>query len=211
MSTFSFIPFDAISKTISSNIDFSNSHLKGALFLIAFNPALWNGVARIEYKTKLFSKLTGSPRRACYCLAFIIFTLGLGRDYLFKQGCCIEQVSNEFLSKPIFKILGALTFAAGQTLVLSSMYTLGIDGTYLGDYFGILKDERLTGFPFNVCEHPMYDGSTLSFLGTALFYASPAGVFTAGFVKLVYSIAQIFEGPFTAKIYAKRDAERKQK
>ena len=30
------------------------------------------------------------------------------------------------------------------------MYALGVTGTYLGDYFGILMDEPVTSFPFNV-------------------------------------------------------------
>jgi len=29
-------------------------------------------------------------------------------------------------------------------------------------------DKRITGFPFNVCDNPMYNGSTLNFLGYAL-------------------------------------------
>jgi len=47
---------------------------------------------------------------------------------------------------------------------------LGITGTYLGDYFGILMKERITGFPFNVTDDPMYNGGTLLFLGYALRY-----------------------------------------
>ena len=39
---------------------------------------------------------------------------------------------------------------------------------FVGDYFGILMDRRVTEFPFNICEDPMYVGSTLSFLGTSL-------------------------------------------
>lgn len=37
-----------------------------------------------------------------------------------------------------------------------------------GDYFGLLLDDRVTGFPFNLLDNPMYWGSTLNFLGTAL-------------------------------------------
>ncbi|KAL6940561.1 hypothetical protein ACO0QE_004468 [Hanseniaspora vineae] len=207
----SFIPTDVISKVIS-NVDFSNKHYQLALSLVVINPTIWNVVARLEYKHKIFSKITGSPKRACYGLAITIFTLGLIRDYYFKLGGCVEQNNNVgFLGNFWVKVLGGLCFAAGQTLVLSSMYALGITGTYLGDYFGLLKDERLTGFPFNTCEHPMYDGSSLSFLGVSLFYGSPAGILGSAFVKLVYSIAQQFEGPFTSMIYAKRDEQRRAK
>lgn len=57
----------------------------------------------------------------------------------------------------------------GQTLVLTSTYALGITGTFLGDYFGILMDHRVEGFPFNVLENPMYVGSTMCFAATALW------------------------------------------
>lgn len=37
-----------------------------------------------------------------------------------------------------------------------------------GDYFGILMDEKVTGFPFSITENPMYWGSTANYLGLAL-------------------------------------------
>lgn len=41
-----------------------------------------------------------------------------------------------------FKLLALMLLAAGSTLVVSSMWKLGVTGTYLGDYFGILMDVR---------------------------------------------------------------------
>lgn len=55
-------------------------------------------------------------------------------------------------------------------------------------------EERVTGFPFNVCENPMYIGSTLNFLGTALYAASPAGLALTAIVFVVYEIALTYEG-----------------
>jgi len=49
-----------------------------------------------------------------------------------------------------------------------------VTGTFLGDYCGILLDAKITGFPFNVLDNPMYVGSSMSFLGTSLWY-DPAG------------------------------------
>jgi methylene-fatty-acyl-phospholipid synthase len=98
--------------------------------------------------------------------------------------------------------------AVGNILVISSTWQLGITGTFLGDYFGILMDDIVTGFPFNITNAPMYYGSTMSFLGTALLYGKPAGIFLTLHVLLVYLIAIQFENPFTAGIYAKRDRER---
>lgn len=85
------------------------------------------------------------------------------------------------------------------------MWALGITGTYLGDYFGILMDEIVTGFPFNVSASPMYYGSTMSFLGSALWFGKPAGLALTVLVFLVYKVALAFEDPFTAGIYAERD------
>jgi methylene-fatty-acyl-phospholipid synthase len=47
---------------------------------------------------------------------------------------------------------------------------LGITGTFLGDYFGILMKEKVTGFPFNITNDPMYNGSSLLFLADAIAY-----------------------------------------
>lgn len=91
------------------------------------------------------------------------------------------------------------------------MWALGITGTYLGDYFGILMDEMVTGFPFNVTSAPMYYGSTMSFLGTAVLFGKPAGILLTIEVLVVYLLALRFEDPFTAGIYAKREKERSQK
>jgi len=89
------------------------------------------------------------------------------------------------------------------------MWALGITGTYLGDYFGILMDDMVTGFPFNVTDAPMYYGSTMSFLGSAIWLGKPAGIVLTGLVLSVYMVALRFEDPFTGMIYRKREEERK--
>ncbi len=87
------------------------------------------------------------------------------------------------------------------------MYALGITGTYLGDYFGILMPYRVTSFPFSITDAPMYWGSCCSFVGTALLYGRPAGFLLSALVWMCYRVALGFEDPFTANIYAKRDRE----
>lgn len=98
--------------------------------------------------------------------------------------------------------------AVGNLFVISSTLRLGITGTFLGDYFGILMDSMVTGFPFNITNAPMYYGSTMSFLGTALLYGKPAGLLLTLEVLVVYLVAIQFENPFTSAIYAKRERER---
>lgn len=72
-------------------------------------------------------------------------------------------------------------------------------------------DDMVTGFPFNVTGSPMYDGSTLNFIATALWYGKPAGLLLSAGVWLAYKIALQFEDPFTSEIYAKRERERGKK
>ena len=90
--------------------------------------------------------------------------------------------------------LGIALIALGQLFVLSSFWKLGLTGTYLGDYFGILMSEPVTSFPFNVLADPMYVGSSICFLGLSFYYNSLQGfVFTLA-VYIVYQIAGYFEG-----------------
>jgi methylene-fatty-acyl-phospholipid synthase len=88
----------------------------------------------------------------------------------------------------------AALLGIGQLFVITSTYALGITGTFLGDYFGILMDSRVEGFPFNVLRDPMYVGSTMSFIGGALWYEKPAGLLIAAYVYVVYQIALRYEG-----------------
>ena len=174
--------------------DFDNKKYRIALGLIAFNPIFWNVVARLEHSTHFLTKLAGSAKRGCYLLAATIFSLGIVRDY-FYEAALREQGVSAMLSAPLFKYIGMAYIGLGQLLVLTSMYQLGITGTYLGDYFGILMDHRVTSFPFNYFNNPMYQGSTSSFLGYALYHGKPAGLVAALLVHVMYSIALKFEEP----------------
>ncbi|KAJ8664171.1 hypothetical protein O0I10_000450 [Lichtheimia ornata] len=182
-------------------IDFSQPTFYYVLANILFNPLFWNTVARAEYRSHILTKLAGGNRYlGCYVLAVTIFSIGIIRDYLYTWALD-NQPTHPALESPLIQLAAVVLFAVGGTLVLTSMYALGVTGTYLGDYFGILMDERVTGFPFNVCENPMYVGSTLNFLATALWRASPAGILLTLIVYIVYQIALMFEGPFTTMIY----------
>ncbi|KAG0227267.1 Phosphatidyl-N-methylethanolamine N-methyltransferase [Actinomortierella wolfii] len=190
------------------SVDWSNKWMWISIASIIFNPTFWNIVARREYKAKFITRLFGgNSLYGCYALAATIFILGLIRDGLFKYA--IEQQPRaECMEILPFKAAAVLLFTVGNIFVLSSMYVLGVTGTYLGDYFGILMDARVTSFPFNVNENPMYNGSVMVFLGTALWEKSPAGVYLSCIVLFVYRIALKFEGPFTTMIYQKRDEAR---
>ncbi|KAL8736217.1 MAG: hypothetical protein Q9166_000372 [cf. Caloplaca sp. 2 TL-2023] len=202
-----------MSRFLTSNpslIDFSQRSLYISALSIAFNPTFWNIFARREYHHKTLTRLfNGNSQLACYTLALTIFSLGLFRDALFERALR-SQPTHQTLQQPFVPYIAYLLILTGNILVLSSTWALGITGTYLGDYFGILMDEPVTSFPFNVTGAPMYYGSTMSFLGTALLYARPAGVVLTMEVLCVYWVALGFEDPFTSEIYAKRDRERRE-
>ncbi|GJJ69842.1 phosphatidylethanolamine/phosphatidyl-N-methylethanolamine N-methyltransferase [Entomortierella parvispora] len=189
-------------------VDWNDNRMWFAVGSIVFNPTFWNIVARKEYHTKFITRMfNGNGLHGCYALAATIFTLGLIRDGIFKWALD-GQPHAQCMDNPLLQGLAYFLFAVGNIFVLTSMWVLGITGTYLGDYFGILMDERVTSFPFNVNENPMYNGTVMIFLGTAIWSLSPAGVYLALIVHFVYRIALKFEGPFTTEIYNKREQAR---
>lgn len=80
-----------------------------------------------------------------------------------------DQPKYALLAEPLDKLVPIALFVLGQTFVVTSTWALGITGTFLGDYFGILMDSRVEGFPFNVLRDPMYVGSTMCFAAGALW------------------------------------------
>lgn len=142
-----------------------------------------------EYHKHYLTRLLGTAYRGCCLLAFTIFTLGLFRDHVYNLA-----LDNQPYYAPVHQpLLGWVLFGVGSVLVLSSMYVLGLTGTYLGDYFGILMDAPVTGFPFNVTGSPMYWGSTLNFLGIALYKGRVAGILLSAEVFIMYWFALKWE------------------
>ncbi|KAJ3500066.1 hypothetical protein NLJ89_g9953 [Agrocybe chaxingu] len=189
---------------LESSIDLSKTSLLFSLASIVFNPTAWNIVARNEYSNKTITRLFGgNAKYGCYFLAVMIFSFGVLRDHLYQQAL-LEQPKKAMLPEQYATIVPVALFVVGQVFVVTSTYALGITGTFLGDYFGILMDHRVEGFPFNVLRDPMYVGSTMCFAATALWYERPAGLIITAYVYLVYIIALRFEGPFTDMIYSRR-------
>lgn len=175
-------------------VDLSQPSLWIAVGSILFNPTYWNIVARNEYHNRTITRLLGGRRYlGCYLLAVSIFSLGILRDHLYNEALK-AQPEHPLLLLPFVKYVAVALLAAGNVLVLTSMWALGVTGTYLGDYFGILMDHIVTSFPFNVCADPMYVGSSLSFAGVALWFGKPAGLLVTGIVVIAYAIALRFEG-----------------
>jgi len=187
---------------IHSLVDVNKTSLLLSLLAISFNPIAWNIVARNEHRNKTITRIFGgNARYGCYFLALMIFSFGILRDQLYHFAL-LDQPQMALLPEEYKIIVPAALFIIGQTFVITSTWALGITGTFLGDYFGILMDHRVEGFPFNILRDPMYVGSTMCFAATALWYERPAGLFITVYVYFLYLIALRFEGPFTDMIYS---------
>lgn len=129
--------------------------------------------------------------------SFILALSNTGRLYLdlhFRLKTAMDHQPKAACMEILpIQLLGHACFVVGNILVLSSFFALGITGTFLGninahaplhlatiilpdtfnnlnlgDYFDILMEARVTSFPFNVNDNPMYNGTALMSLGTAL-------------------------------------------
>ncbi|KAJ7704473.1 phospholipid methyltransferase-domain-containing protein, partial [Mycena rosella] len=164
----------------SAYVDSSQASLYICLISIAASPLAWNVIGRngavAQYKHHTLMKLIGA-RVACTILGVVIFLAGLLRDVLCVFCMFIESW---------------FVFDAGNFLVAISYYALAFYGTFVGDYFGILQEKRVTSFAFNILDNPMYFGATLCFVGGSA--VRPAGLLVALYVHLTYAVALRFEG-----------------
>uniref|UniRef100_A0A1A7Y9W6 Phosphatidylethanolamine N-methyltransferase n=1 Tax=Iconisemion striatum TaxID=60296 RepID=A0A1A7Y9W6_9TELE len=174
-----------------------------SVFAIVFNPLFWNVVARWEHRTRGLSRLFGGPYVACYSLGFVIILLNVFRSHSMTV-VMKSQARWSMMERTDVFYAGITLIVLGTVLVVSSFLALGFTGTFLGDYFGILMDEKVTGFPFNITDNPMYWGSTANYLGLALIGSSPVGLVLTSMVAAAYKVAINFEGPFTEQIYQQR-------
>ncbi|KAL4648677.1 phosphatidylethanolamine N-methyltransferase isoform X1 [Arapaima gigas] len=149
------------------NIILMDTRFWVAVAAIVFNPFFWNVVARWEHRTRILTRLFGGPYVACYSLAFLILLLNVYRSHCITVAMNAQPRCDLLDTPPVF-YAGSALMALGSILVVSSFFALGFTGTFLGDYFGILMEEKVTGFPFSIMENPMYWGSTANYLGLAL-------------------------------------------
>jgi phosphatidylethanolamine N-methyltransferase len=174
-----------------------------AAFMIIICPVTWNLVARLEFYTKIFSNFAGDNKLAADVFAYVLIEMGFVRNIIYTN-CLKSQRQLEFSENTelVQLIISYLIIAMGLILDVGSFYRLGIPGIYYADYFGILMTEKVTAFPYNVLNNPLYVGSTLIFFGTALLYKSPSGLLLTLLVWIMYKFASVLENPMTDLIYS---------
>jgi phosphatidylethanolamine N-methyltransferase len=219
-------PLEVVAQRLAQQSAYLDLASARAITYIIAAPLLWNVLARLEYYTSVWSRLCRGRRRfACLLLACWVFSFSLYRDLVVLEAMQTSAVRlppfpQAFIPAVVWRFCTPRTiasavdavawaaFATGLVLVTTSFLQLGLFGTYLGDYFGILKPSKVSGFPFSHFEHPMYDGSSLLFLAEALFERSTLGLLLTLLLFAMYRIATIWEGSFTNYIYANRARQR---
>lgn len=156
---------EAVSKV--PYIDLSDLALARAIVATVLPPLVWNLIGPFEYYTRLVSKIAVKPIIGVYLSGAIIACLSVYRSALFVVAINSQVRLNE-MDTPLLHALGGFLGIFGLSMFLGAYYRLGITGTYLGDYFGMFRDERITAFPFSVLDNPMYDGSSLLHLAEAV-------------------------------------------
>jgi phosphatidylethanolamine N-methyltransferase len=196
----------AIFDKIISHIDFYDPRFITTVIMIIICPITWNLFARIEFNTKYFSKLAGDNVLAADIFAHILIEMGIFRNYMFKV-TVDHQKSVDFSTvyELEFKLAGYIFAGIGSFLVAMSFYRLGIHGIYYADYFGILMKEKVTAFPYNYIENPLYVGASLIFAGKAIEARSASGVVLTILAIFMYKIASILENPMTNLIYSQEN------
>lgn len=187
----------------SEYINIYDGKLIIAAFMIIICPITWNLVARLEFHTKIFSNLAGDNKLAADVFAYVLIEMGFVRNYLYTN-CLKNQPQMEFSENVELMLLLAsyLIISSGVILNIGSFYRLGIPGIYYADYFGLLMTEKVTAFPYNVLDNPLYVGSTLIFFGTATLYKSATGILLTLLVWVMYKFASLLENPMTDLIYS---------
>lgn len=142
-----------------------------ALIATTLPPLVWNTIGPFEYYTRLVSRVVRKPIIGVYLSGSIIAFLSVLRSALFAAAIHEQPKAKELDHPVLFAAAGAL-FVVGVVFFIGAYYQLGISGTYLGDYFGIFRDERITAFPFSALDNPMYDGSSIFHFAEAVLYVS---------------------------------------
>jgi phosphatidylethanolamine/phosphatidyl-N-methylethanolamine N-methyltransferase len=190
---------DILTQTISFSrdtlsIDITQRYLHWSIFHAFLNFAFWILLPHLEFKYKLLSRFTnGDQGKACDFLSFLLIQTGALRNLTFNEAVNENiKISYGYLDIPL-EILGFIMMAAGGLLILITFYRMGIRGMYFGDHFGFLFTEKITAFPFNYLDNPQYVGTTTFFLGSSIFYHSPAGVFLTLLTYALYMILNVIE------------------
>ncbi|KAJ3284431.1 hypothetical protein HK104_009965 [Borealophlyctis nickersoniae] len=144
-----------------------------AAVAIVLHVANYNITAQIEHKTRIFTKILGSP--AVYFYAVYLVLSALVRDHYVMQAVEADAGSLVYFKKADAEKISIFLIGFGIFLNLWTLKALGIKGMYNGDSFGHLMAAPVTGGPYRLFNDPQYVGTTLVLLGYAIKHQSISG------------------------------------
>eukprot|EP01096_Ripella_sp_DP13-Kostka_P003122 TRINITY_DN1447_c0_g1_i1.p2 TRINITY_DN1447_c0_g1~~TRINITY_DN1447_c0_g1_i1.p2 ORF type:complete len:192 (+),score=66.34 TRINITY_DN1447_c0_g1_i1:33-578(+) len=164
----------------------------------------YNASARIEHKTRIYTKVLG--KNAIYYYGVLLIVSALFRDFLIEKALETDKNSFELLPGPVALWISIALFVFGFGLNLWTLKALGFKGMYNGDSFGFLMDAPVTGGPYKYFNDPQYVGTTIAMLGSAVYAQSLHGYLLTVVMGLVFYVSVVFfEGPHLTRIYSKKD------
>lgn len=175
------------------------------MLMIILCPITWNLFARYEFHTKYFTKLAGDNRLAADIFAHVLIEMGIFRNYMFSRTIKSQPHFDLGDYECFTAVISYVLIVIGGGLVFMSFYRLGIHGIYYADYFGILMKEKVTAFPYNILDNPLYVGSESLFIGMSLLHRSPSGFFLTFVAWVMYKFASVLENPLTELIYSEEN------
>jgi protein-S-isoprenylcysteine O-methyltransferase Ste14 len=197
-------------------IRLNQPHVRAALVMILLAPILWNGLARLEYHHRLWSRAVGGRRESAHRLfALYIVLFSACREYCVHRAVQhgpvwdLSHLHHGHSIAKIIRVVGAFVYAFGMVLSASGFWRLRLY-TYMPEYFGLFCSEMVSKFPFNLFADPMYLGSALMHFGYALWCRSSTGLLLAVVLSLVYWMAaRLIEEPFMHKLYGEEYQRRR--
>ncbi|KAI1321808.1 hypothetical protein EDD11_000084 [Mortierella claussenii] len=174
-----------------------------AILAMILHVANYNITARFEYNTHKFTKIIG--KNAIYFYAVYLVLSALIRDHFIHLAVGPDAGSFVIFPATVATVVGALCFVLGAGLNLWTLNSLGIKGMYNGDSFGFLFDAPVEDGPYKYMSDPQYVGTTLSLIGTAIYYQSIVGYVLAADMYIIFWISVLFfEGPHMKRIYSQK-------
>ncbi|KAF9369170.1 hypothetical protein CPC16_004707, partial [Podila verticillata] len=140
--------------------------------------------------------------KAIYFYAVYLVLSALVRDHFIHLAVAPNAGSFVLFPATIATALGAFCFVAGALLNLWTLKSLG-------DSFGFLFDAPVTDGPYQYMSDPQYVGTTLSLVGTAMYYQSIVGYVLAADMYIIFWVSvMFFEGPHMKRIYSSKDKKK---
>lgn len=154
----------------------------------------WVILPHLQFRYKLLSRLTGGNEgvAADFLAFFLIYTGTLRNEAIHKAMTDNIHLNYGPFEIPL-QIIAYLMIIVGSIFVIMSFYRLGLRGMYFGDHFGFLFKERITQFPYNCVDNAQYVGTTTLFIGLGISHHSPAGIFIAVLIDILYRILWLVE------------------